>query len=66
MNGLIFEKLNNICELDCLKDDKKAREYRKTQDYNKICQIVEQYQKKYEKDIGNLVSKWNGYEILDG
>ena len=58
MNGLVFNKLAEIAELRCLSEEKKAREYKKTQDYEKICQIVDQYQKKYEKEIGTMPKKW--------
>ena len=30
-------------------------------DFQKICQIVDQYQKKYEKEISSS-GKWSGYE----
>ena len=65
MKGLIFEKLYEVQELTCMNDEKKAREYRKTQDYQKIKQIIDQYHKKYEQDIGNLPSKWNGFRNID-
>ncbi len=29
-------------------------DYKKSSDYKKICQIVSQYQEKYEKDLGNI------------
>ena len=59
MSGLIFQKLNQVQRLANL-EEPKAGEYRKTSDYQKICQIVEQYQKKYEKEIG-LDGNWEGY-----
>lgn len=64
MKGFIFDKLGNLLELKCMNDEKKAREYKKTQDYQKIKQIIDQYQKKYEKDIGELPKKWDGLSTL--
>lgn len=65
MNGLVFDKLNEVSELKCLNDSRKAREYKKTQDYQKIKQIIDQYEKKYEKDIGDLPNKWEGLRVFD-
>lgn len=42
----------------------KAREYKKTQDYQKIRQIIDQYKKKYERDIGDLPQKWDGLSTM--
>ena len=60
MHGIIFMKLKEVSDLKTL-DKNKAGEYKKTVDFQKICQIVDQYQKKYEKEI-NSYGKWNGYE----
>ena len=46
MNGVIFLKLNQVQKLSSLEGGK-ASEYKKTADFQKICQIVDQYQKKY-------------------
>lgn len=50
MHGIIFLKLREVEDLRNL-DSSKACEYKKTTDFQKICQIVDQYQKKYEKEI---------------
>jgi hypothetical protein len=42
MSGLIFDKLNDIVELSCLGSG--SVEYKKSNDYRKICQIANQYQ----------------------
>ena len=59
MYGIIFKKLRDVEDLRNL-DSLKASEYKKTPDFQKICQIVDQYQKKYEKDI-NGEGRWTGY-----
>lgn len=59
MNGLIFQKLGQVQRLNNV-ETSKAVEYKKTSDYQKICQIVDQYQKKYEKEIGTN-GNWDGY-----
>lgn len=43
MKGLVFSKLTDVSELGCINDENKAKEYKKTQDYQKIGQIVDQY-----------------------
>lgn len=65
MKGLIFQKLADVLELNCMNDEKKAREYKKTQDYQKISQIIDQYQKKYEKDLGDASGSWSGLSRMD-
>ena len=50
MSSLIFEKRYYVKELEPL-DSKTAREYKQSQDYEKISQIIGQYQAKYEKDL---------------
>lgn len=45
MCGLIFDKLDDIVELNCLGSG--SVEYKKSNDYRKICQIAGQYQEKY-------------------
>ena len=52
MSTLIFEKLSHVKELEPL-DSKTAREYKQSQDYDKIAQIISQYQAKYQKDLNN-------------
>lgn len=60
MHGIIFKKLKEVEELTTVEKNK-ASEYKKTADFQKICQIVDQYQKKYEKEI-SFSGKWGGYE----
>ena len=50
MCGMIFEKLEeveNLGQISC----EKGREYKKTQDYQKIKQIVHQYLEKYQNTL---------------
>ena len=42
MQGLIFDKLEDIIELNCLGSN--SAEYKKSPDYKKICQIAGQYE----------------------
>lgn len=65
MAGFVFDRLSHVQSLSCLFGDQKIKEYKKTQDYQKIHQIIQQYQKKYEKDIGYLPSKWDGLRSFD-
>ena len=48
MSNLIFDKLADVKDLTAL-EGRVAREYRISQDYEKIAQIIGQYQVKYEK-----------------
>ena len=50
MCNLIFDKLADVKDLTGL-DSRAAREYRISQDYEKIGQIIGQYQVKYEKEL---------------
>lgn len=45
MCGLVFQKLEDIIELNCLNSN--SVDYKKSNDYKKLCQIVNQYQEKY-------------------
>lgn len=49
MCGLVFEKLQEIIDLSCLNSS--LYDYKKTNDYKKICQIVKQYQDKYQREL---------------
>lgn len=49
MCGLIFEKLEDIINLSHLNSS--LSEYKRSNDYKKISQIVNQYQEKYEKEL---------------
>ena len=60
MYAIIFMKLRDVESLRNL-DSFKASEYKKTPDFQKIRQIVDQYQKKYEKEISGE-GRWTGYE----
>lgn len=42
MQGLIFDKLEDMMELNCL--GSASAEYKKSPDYKKICQIASQYE----------------------
>ena len=53
MCGIVFDKLQEIDDLKCL-PSKIASEYKSTNDYSKISQIVQQYQTKYTKDLTEL------------
>lgn len=50
LSGLIFDKLQEVKSLTQL-DEKSARDYKQSQDYEKIAQIISQYQSKYQKDL---------------
>lgn len=50
MVGLIFEKLTEIQNLTLI-NDKFKEDFKKTSDYNKLYQIVQQYLVKYQKDL---------------
>lgn len=53
MTGLIFDKLEEVNSLRNV-SSKYSQDYKKTPDYNKINQIIEQYITKYTKDLGSL------------
>ena len=61
MNGVIFEKLSSVEDLTCM-ERAKANEYKKTTDFRKICQIVNQYKEKYQKDMTQ--EKWIGFQTF--
>lgn len=61
MCGLVFSKLGEVQNLKLL-ESMKASEYKKSSDFQKICQIVDQYHKKYEKEIGSDSLKWKGFD----
>lgn len=62
MCGLIFDKLEDIVELNCLGSS--SEEYKKTPDYKKICQIAGQYQEKYQKEIDSG-ARWEGFDVFE-
>jgi hypothetical protein len=62
MSSLIFEKLGQVQKLSNLGAGR-AIEYRKTTDYQKICQIVSQYERKYEKEV-DTNGDWEGYDCF--
>lgn len=63
MCGLVFQKLEDITELNCLNSN--SVDYRKSNDYKKLCQIVSQYQEKYEKELGSIEAHWKGFDIFE-
>jgi len=53
MAGFIFEKLEDVNNLKAV-SSKYLLDYRNSSDYQKIAQIIDQYQVKYSKDLANL------------
>ncbi len=53
MTGLIFEKLEEVRSLRSV-NSKYSQDYRISPDFNKISQIIDQYEAKYSKDLSNL------------
>ena len=64
MNGILLEKLYSVENLTCLEQNK-GNEYKKTSDYQKVCQIVTQYLEKYQKEISTEKQKWIGYQTFE-
>lgn len=62
MQGLIFDKLEDMMELNCL--GSASAEYKKSPDYKKICQIASQYEQKYQKQM-DPTSKWEGFDVFE-
>lgn len=63
MCGLVFGKLSDIIELNYLNSS--SIDYKKSSDYKKLCQIVHQYQEKYEKELGSIEAHWKGFDIFE-
>lgn len=53
MTGLIFEKLEEVEHLRAV-PLKYSQDYKASQDYYKITQIIDQYEVKYSKDLSHL------------
>ena len=53
MVGLIFHKLEEVNTLKAV-NTRHAQDYKNTPDFNKIAQIIDQYQNKYSKDLGGI------------
>lgn len=63
MCGLVFQRLEDIVELKCLSPG--LADYKKSNDYRKLCQIVSQYQEKYRKELGSIERLWKGFEVFE-
>lgn len=63
MCGLIFQRLEDIVELKSLNSG--LADYKKSNDYRKLCQIVSQYQEKYRKELGPIEIIWKGFEVFE-
>lgn len=63
MCGLVFNKLQDIDGLKLLSSIENL-EYKGTSDYQKIVQIVNQYQTKYIKDLKNINRNFTSYDNL--
>jgi hypothetical protein len=53
MTGLIFEKLDEVYNLRAV-DSRFVYDYKCSEDFHKISQIINQYQVKYLRDLSNL------------
>lgn len=53
MVGLIFNKLDEVEHLRAL-PAKMAQDFKASSDYQKIYQIIEQYQAKYSKELSSI------------
>jgi hypothetical protein len=61
--GLIFTKLTEITKLSGIHHG--PEEYRKSNDYKRICQIVAQYEVKYRRELPFSSPLWPGYDAFD-
>lgn len=63
MCGLVFQRLEDIEELRCVNSG--FADYKKSNDYKKLCQIVSQYQEKYRKELGPIETIWKGFDKFE-